>query len=142
MTKFSILIVFLLQFLNENVYSQQNTKFCNCCTEEYKQFDFWLGDWKVYNQKGEKIGSNSIVSMQDSCVIQENWSSVGQTGTSCTFYNKKDSSWDQIYIDNLGTVLQLKGSFQNNKIILKSEQIKNKKANFYYFNRIAWEKIT
>jgi hypothetical protein len=29
--------------------------------------------------------------MQDSCVIQENWVSDGQTGTSYNFYNKSDS---------------------------------------------------
>ncbi len=140
MTKFSVLIVFLLQFLNENVCSQQTSKLCNCCTQEYKQFDFWLGEWEVYNKKGEQVGSNSIVSIQDSCLIQENWTSKQETGTSYTYYNKIDSSWNQIYIDNLGTVLQLKGSFQNNRMILQSERVKSKKANFYYFNRIIWEK--
>lgn len=36
--------------------------------------------------------------------------------------------------------MQLKGSFQNNRMILQSERVKSKKANFYYFNRIIWEK--
>jgi len=87
-----------------------------------------------------KVGTNIIISMQNSCLIQENWTSNNETGTSYTFYNKIDSTWNQIYIDNSGTVLQLKGSFKNNKMVLNSEKIKIVKANFYYINKITWEK--
>ncbi len=64
----------------------------------------------------------------------------GQTGTSYNFYNKIDSTWKQIYIDNFGRVLELKGTFQDTAMILKSERIKDQKSNFYYFNRITWTK--
>lgn len=135
----NILILILACSWSSVLFSQTKPA-CNCCTSEYKQFDFWLGEWEVFNIKGVKVGENKIVTMQDSCVIQENWIGTGQTGTSYNFYNKSDSSWNQTYIDNLGTVLQLKGTFQNNEMILKSENIKSVKANFYYFNRIIWAK--
>ncbi|MBN8696214.1 MAG: hypothetical protein J0L87_06765 [Bacteroidetes bacterium] len=137
---YKIIIASLFLFLSENLFAQQGTNNCNCCTIEYKQFDFWIGEWDVFNQQGNKVGTNVIVPMQDSCLIQENWSSTNETGTSYTFYNKIDSTWNQIYIDNLGTTLQLKGSFKNNKMVLKSEKIKSTKANFYYINKITWEK--
>ena len=86
------------------------------------------------------MGENKIVALQDGCAIQENWTSQGQTGTSYNYYNKADSSWGQIYIDNLGTVLELKGALKNNKMILESTKVKSTKANFYYFNRITWAK--
>jgi hypothetical protein len=84
-------ITFLILTLNSNLLAQQSSKGCNCCSPEYRQFNFWVGEWEVFNQKGEKVGTNKIVSMQDSCVIQENWVSDGQTGTSYNFYNKSDS---------------------------------------------------
>lgn len=136
--RYQIVIAFL--FLSGNLFSQQGTKSCNCCAIEYKQFDFWIGEWDVFNQLGVKVGSNVIISMQDSCLIQENWTSNNETGTSYTFYNKIDSTWNQIYIDNLGTVLQLKGSFNGNKMVLKSEKFKSEKTNLYCMNRITWEK--
>ncbi len=132
-----ILLLFLILTSFSNLSAQKK---CNCCSAKYKQFDFWLGNWDVFNKKGDKVGENKIFSMQDSCVIQENWLSAGQTGTSYNFYNKVDDTWNQTYIDNLGTVLVLKGVFQNNKMVLGSEKIKSVKANFYYFNRITWAK--
>lgn len=136
----NIYSLIMMLFFNSFLFSQPVDKKCNCCKEEYKQFDFWLGEWEVYNLKGFKVGENLIVSIQDHCLIQENWKSDSLTGTSYNFFDSKDKTWNQIYIDNLGTVLQLKGTFQNNKIILRSDKIKSSKANFFYYNQITWEK--
>jgi hypothetical protein len=129
------LLIILTSFSNLSAQKK-----CNCCSAKYKQFDFWLGDWEVFNKKGDKIGENKILSMQDSCVIQENWSSAVQTGTSYNFYNRAVGTWNQTYVDNTGTVLVLKGGFQNNQMILESEKIKSAKENSQYFNRITWAK--
>lgn len=123
-----------------SLFAQPSTQNCNCCTPEYHQFDFWLGEWEVFNLQGGKVGENRVVSMQDSCVIQENWASKGQTGTSYNYYNQKDSSWNQTYIDNLGTVLQLKGGWENHQMVLKGLFTKSKKGDFYYYDRIVWAK--
>lgn len=132
---------FLLLILGSNAFfAQTPAPACNCCTPAYHQFDFWLGDWDVYNQKGEKVGENRILSMQDSCIIQENWVSEGQTGTSYNFYNQKDSTWNQTYIDNTGTVLELKGRLEHQKMVLKGPLIKSKKGDYNVFNRIIWAK--
>lgn len=131
--------ILLLAFLSNTLFAQTTPKQCNCCTPEYKQFDFWLGEWDVFNLKGVKVGENKIVSMQDSCLIQENWTSSGQTGTSYNFYDKTDNTWNQIYIDNTGYVLKLKGTLQDHKMVLQSEPTKSTKGDFYYRNRIIWE---
>ena len=28
---------------------------CPCCTENHKQFDFWVGEWIVYDTAGNKV---------------------------------------------------------------------------------------
>ena len=92
----------------------------------------------MFNKLGMKVGENKIVVLQDSCLLQENWISNGQTGTSYNFYNNSDSTWNQVYIDNLGTALNLKGQFLKDKMVLKSQKIIGEKNDYY--NRIVWSK--
>ena len=99
----SHLIIILSIFTFSSTTAQNNQK-CTCCQKENRQFDFWLGEWEVFNQKGIKVGENRIVQIQDSCGIQENWTSAAQTGTSYNYYKPSDSSWHQIYLDNQGTI--------------------------------------
>ncbi len=108
--------------------------------KEYKQFDFWLGNWKVYDKNNKLIGTNHVVVLPNACGIQENWTSKtsASLGTSYNYYNKKDNTWNQVWIDNTGFSLVLKGKYDSNKMVLKSEPIKREKDTFY--NRITWTK--
>lgn len=133
--KFFIQLIILVMTTN-NIFGQAN---CKCCTAEHRQFDFWVGKWEVFNKQGVKVGENNIHFIQDSCGIQENWTSPAQTGTSYNYYNPTDKTWNQMYLDNLGTILELKGKFVDGTMTLESKPIKSTKANFYYRNRIRWK---
>ncbi len=109
-----------------------------CTAKEYRQFDFWLGDWDVYNATGKKVGENKIVLMQDSCALQESWTSGIQTGTSYSYYNANDKTWSQVYIDNTGNILELKGKYKNERMILKSKPAVNPKSKKSTQNVITW----
>lgn len=61
------------------------------------------------------------------------------TGTSYNYYDSADSSWNQIWIDNKGRILKLKGKFIKNKMVLKRGKVKGKKIDWPY-NRISWNK--
>lgn len=111
---------------------------CPCCSEPYKQFDFWLGDWVVYDSLGNALGENLIVKLEDGCLINENWTGKGiSSGRSYNYYNKQDSTWNQLWVDNNATHLILKGKASKNSMVLKSELTKGKKVPFYY-NQITW----
>lgn len=116
-----------------------NSNKCNCCSEVYKQFDFWVGDWVVMKPDGSKAGVNTIVKQQDSCVLQEQWiSSRGNyTGTSYNFYNGQLKQWEQIWIDNQGGSLHLKGERKGNLMILRSDELVNADGK-PFFHRITW----
>ncbi len=137
MKKMKLQLLVLCFLAVQSMLAQPSNAACPCCSDTYRQFDFWLGSWEVYNKAGKKVGENRVVSMQDSCVLQENWVSDGQTGTSYNFYNRQDSTWNQVYIDNSGYVLNLKGRFENNQMALWSEKLPGKKQNFYR-HRITW----
>jgi hypothetical protein len=74
-----------------------------CTTPEYRQFDFWIGDWDVQVQ-GQPAGHNLVTREQDGCLLIEHWqaSTGGQTGTSFNYYDVRDKKWHQLYLDNSG----------------------------------------
>lgn len=126
-------LLFIVLFITpSSIFSQSKNKI-PCSTKEYKQFDFWIGNWNVYNTKGKLIGTNNVVRMPNACTIQENWSSTTSPskGTSYNYYDAKDSSWNQLWIDNVGGNLKLKGKLIGKNMVLKGALIKGKKREFY-----------
>ncbi|UCD61472.1 MAG: hypothetical protein JSV59_02540 [Flavobacteriaceae bacterium] len=112
---------------------------CNCCSENHDDFDFWEGNWEVTNIDGTDAGNNTIVKIQDGCILMENWVSTnGQyTGTSFNFYNNKANQWEQLWIDNTGSHLKLTGNRFENKMIMKSLPFEHKDGK-KYVNKITW----
>ena len=111
---------------------------CVCCTENHQAFDFWIGNWSVTNQAGVVLGTNRIEKLQDNCVLQEHWTgSSGSTGTSINFFNSLTKQWEQLWVDNQGTTLKLKGNREGNKMILSSD-ISSPADRNAYINRITW----
>ena len=133
----TLLILITLSVISGKINAQSKTKI-PCQEKEYSQFNFWLGNWKVYDTNEKLIGTNNIVRLPNACGMQENWSSKTSPskGTSYNYYNKSDNSWNQVWIDNSGFSLNLKGKYSNNQMILKSKIIKGKKGKFYH--RITW----
>lgn len=119
--------------------AQSTNKPCPCCTPEFRQFDFWLGDWEAYNPDNKLAGTNHIILLQDSCMVQENWVSAtpGYTGTSYNFYDPQSEKWHQTWVDNQGGSLLLSGKLENGKMVLWSDVMKSQKGEPYR-NRITW----
>lgn len=112
---------------------------CPCCTENHKAFDFWIGEWEVFLSDETLVGTNSISKDQDSCILRESWSSAKSafTGSSTNFYNKQTGQWEQLWIDNTGSHLHLRGNRDGNQMVLVSDEISREKE-APYINRITW----
>lgn len=77
----------------------------------YRQFDFWIGEWEVFNPAGQKVGVNSVQQILGSCVLMENWTSAtGSMGKSFNTFNTTTGKWQQTWVDDQGTVLELAGT--------------------------------
>ena len=89
---------------------------------------------------GKLVGTNKLVKMQSNCVMQENWVSKNgpSKGTSYNYYNKTDNTWNQVWVDNSGFSLVLKGNLIDGEMVLKSNIIQGKKGKYY--NQITWSK--
>lgn len=130
------LLVFTLLCSLSILAQDQN---CICCTEKHTEFDFWIGEWNVNNPDGSKAGINTITKSQDNCLLQEHWASANGkvTGTSNNFYNYKTQQWEQIWVDNRGGNLHLKGNRVGNQMILKTDEEVNKNGEPFY-HRVTW----
>lgn len=86
-----------------------------CATEEYRQLDFWVGEWDAVwvDQEGnEQQGSNSITLQQGGCVIQENFNGnpgTPFTGLSISMYVSRLGYWKQSWMDSAGGYLDFTG---------------------------------
>jgi hypothetical protein len=85
----------------------------------YRQFDFWIGNWEVYDTAGKKAGDSQIELILDSCIILENWKSArsGYAGKSFNTYNAITGQWQQNWVDNAGeSIAFTEGKFDNHQM--------------------------
>jgi len=81
---------------------------------EYKQFDFWVGEWNVETTQGQPAGKNIIERMEQGCILMENWTgAAGGTGKSINFYNASTGKWRQTWVDSTGNVAEYEGEYKD-----------------------------
>jgi tetratricopeptide (TPR) repeat protein len=75
---------------------------------EYRQFDFWIGEWKVVDTKtGSLAGMSSVNLILDNCVVFENWQPTsGFAAKSFNIFDSKDKKWKQTYVTADGQLLE------------------------------------
>lgn len=129
----------LLFLLFSLVLSAVQAQSCTCCSAPYQQFDFWIGEWKVSGPVGKEVGQNTIEKIENGCVLQEHWRSTnGFTGTSFSYYDSTDQSWNQLWLDSQGGNLILKGSLEGNAMRLNSAFQFDPALEKYYVDLITW----
>ncbi len=111
-----------------------------CATAEYRQFDFWVGDWEVRDSTGTLQGTNSITKIEGGCVLQEMWRSAsGGTGRSFNIYDFSRRVWHQTWVSGPG-LLVLEGKFTEGKMVL--EGITVGRDGVQVHNRITWTPVS
>ncbi len=86
----------------------------SCDLPEHRAFDFWLGEWDVYNPQGQQAGTNRIEKILNGCALLENWTgSRGGTGKSLNFYNRATKRWEQVWVSDRGGVTKYAGEFKD-----------------------------
>ncbi len=86
-----------------------------CDAPEYRQFDFWVGDWDV-NQKQTttRIGTNNVTREEQGCLVHEHWAGLrGGTGQSFNYYDRQDGKWHQVWVSSSGNILVLSGGLKD-----------------------------
>jgi len=85
---------------------------------EFRQFDFWIGEWDVVsNAGGQPAGKSSVQLMLGDCVIFENWTgALGVNGKSFNIYNTAEKQWRQTWVDDRGTFTEYAGELKDDRL--------------------------
>jgi hypothetical protein len=89
----------------------------SCTSAEYRQLDFWVGEWVVTNPDGKTAGNSVIQKILNGCVIMENWSGAGgYEGKSFNLYDRNKKKWIQKWVDMQGQLIEFEGNFRGNTL--------------------------
>ena len=92
--------------------------------ERFRQFDFWLGDWHVYNPAGTRVGTNHIEKLLKGCMLQENWTSVGGiSGKSTNYFDPASNKWIQVWVSQGGDNIYYEGDFKDGGMHFLGESV-------------------
>ena len=116
--------------------AQQPARPPACTSAEHRQFDFWIGNWDVTLPNGKYAGTNRIEPILTGCVLRESWSGAGgMHGTSYNIYDATSHRWHQTWVDDVGSLLELNGTFRDGRMVLIGEQKSDSGATL---QRITW----
>ena len=111
----------------------------NCNAPEFRQLDFWMGEWNVKWDGGQ--GVNSITKSYDGCVVEERFdggSSMHLKGHSVSTYFRDIHQWRQNWVDNEGGYFDFIGGPQPDGTFIFSNLRISKKTPYA---RMVFEKI-
>ncbi len=125
--------------------AQIATAQATCQEAEYRQMDFWVGDWALSWDNGDETtgsGTNVITrSPFGDCVVTENFDGVaanGLAGLSVSTYSKPHKLWRQTWVDNQGSYFSLYGGPKDDgTFILEMERLSDKGP----YSRMVFEDI-
>lgn len=91
---------------------------------EFSQWDFWVGEWKVYSNDEARTlsGTNSVKKHYANCLITETWVDVtGNGGFSINYYNPVRRQWRQVWVANGYSIDYSGGLNDQGQMVLEGE---------------------
>lgn len=97
-----------------------------CSAPEYRQFDFWVGDWDAFDLDGHgrpiaaaPVARNHVELILGGCVLREIYEGTnGVVGQSFSIYDRSRLAWHQSWVTNRGTLLVIEGKLQGDRMVL------------------------
>lgn len=96
-----------------------------CPAPEYRQFDFWLGDWDTFEVTGDtttSIARARVELIAGGCAVHELYEQTdGLIGDSILSFDAVRKVWQQTWVTNGGTLMVLSGAFKDGAVTLEGE---------------------
>lgn len=112
-----------------------------CPDAEFRQFDFWLGDWDTFESDNSVPGSIArarVKRIAAGCAIHELYEqNDGLIGDSILSYDAVRRVWQQTWVDNRGTLLVLAGAFKDGAVTMGGEM--RLRSGKMLLQRITWK---
>lgn len=137
------------KYRNDDVFKNLYMKAWNgafpCMANAHKrEFDFWIGEWDVYQTgTSQLVGRSSIQMASGGCFILENWTAIGfpNTGKSMNFVDPATNKWKQVWVGSGGAVTEyVNGIYKDSAMQFESTMQTAQgiaKVRFRFFNQGA-----
>ena len=92
-----------------------------CATPEFRQFDFFAGDWDTYDvtDPSKVVARNRVTVVLDGCAVREVYEQDdGLVGESLSIYDASLRRWHQSWVTNRGGLLLLNGGLEGKRMVL------------------------
>lgn len=96
-----------------------------CPAPEYRQFDFWLGDWDTHElpDTSRVVARLQVTPMLGGCALRETYAqNDGLVGESYSLWDAARGMWHQTWVTNRGALLLLDGKFEGGRMVLTAEE--------------------
>ncbi|MGD8376646.1 MAG: hypothetical protein PVF68_10945 [Acidobacteriota bacterium] len=97
-----------------------------CASEEYHQFDFWIGEWEVWTDRIREAGGPPVHSrvsrIADGCALLEEYNAPwGYQGRSLTYFDRAAGVWRQTWVDSTATPSRQSGGLIGTSMVFQRE---------------------
>ena len=95
-----------------------------CAAPEYRQFDFWLGDWDAFEADDPKtvIARTHVDLVAAGCAVHELYEQAdGLVGDSILSFDAVRKAWQQTWVTNFGSLMVISGRLVDGALTLEGE---------------------
>jgi hypothetical protein len=96
-----------------------------CTAPEFRQFDFWIGDWDTFDvaEPTKVVARNHVTPMLGGCALREVYQQTdGLVGESFSTYDASRGRWHQSWVTNRGMLLLLDGGLDGDRMTLTATE--------------------
>ena len=134
---FAILAILSIINVSAAATSQPAT---TCDSAEYRQLDFWLGDWDAfdYGDETHTIARTRVDRIAAGCAIHELYEQTdGLIGDSILSFDATRRVWQQTWVTNRGSLMVIAGRFKDGALTLEGEtHVRDGRS---LLQRVTWE---
>jgi ketosteroid isomerase-like protein len=123
----AIAVIMMVYFTGRNTTvhasSAEVPASASCAAPPYREFDFWVGDWDVFDiGSPNKVARARVDLILGGCVLREDYQGAdGHKGQSFTIYDASRKVWHQSWVTNRGEMLVIEGGIEAGSMILSGE---------------------
>jgi hypothetical protein len=102
--------------------SAEQPPLSSCDPAEYRQLDFWLGDWDTFesDDPSTSIARAQVTRIADGCALHERYEqSDGLIGESILSFDAVRKQWQQTWVTNRGSLMVISGGFRDGVLTME-----------------------
>jgi hypothetical protein len=91
-----------------------------CSAVAFHAFDFWIGDWDVYDPANGQLSAHArITPVENGCALREEYRALdGSGGESLSAWDVAQHQWRQHWVSSRGAIVSLAGVLSGSSMIL------------------------